>query len=64
MSLDRRGRTIYMGSFSKVLWPTLRLGFIVATERLMGAFHRQLTLRGPIASVERTTGPRRVYERR
>jgi GntR family transcriptional regulator/MocR family aminotransferase len=51
MSLDRRGRTIYMGSFSKVLWPTLRLGFIVAPERLIGVFRHQLTLRGQVASV-------------
>jgi GntR family transcriptional regulator/MocR family aminotransferase len=51
MSLDRHGRTIYMGSFSKVLWPTLRLGFIVTPERLIGAFRRHVTQRGPIASV-------------
>jgi GntR family transcriptional regulator / MocR family aminotransferase len=51
MSLDRHGRTIYMGSFSKVLWPTLRLGFIVTPERLIGAFRRHVTQRGPITSV-------------
>ena len=51
MSLDRHGCTIYMGSFSKVLWPTLRLGFIVSPERLIGAFRRHVTQRGLIASV-------------
>lgn len=36
-SLDRTGRVIYVGSFSKVLLPTLRLGFLVAPESLQPA---------------------------
>ncbi|MEO6081682.1 MAG: PLP-dependent aminotransferase family protein [Umezawaea sp.] len=33
-SLDRAGRVIYVGSFSKTLLPTLRLGFLVAPASL------------------------------
>jgi len=37
-SLDRSGRVIYVGSFSKVMLPTLRLGFVAAPP----ALHRTL----------------------
>lgn len=36
-SLDRAGRVIYVGSFSKVLLPALRLGFLVAPASLRPA---------------------------
>lgn len=36
-SLDRRGRVIYVGSFSKVMLPALRLGFMVAPASLQPA---------------------------
>jgi GntR family transcriptional regulator/MocR family aminotransferase len=36
-SLDRSGRVIYVGSFSKVMLPTLRLGFLVAPASLQAA---------------------------
>lgn len=36
-SLDRTGRVIYVGSFSKVLLPTLRLGFLIAPASLQPA---------------------------
>ena len=36
-SLDRHGRVVYVGSFSKVLVPALRLGFLVAPSSLMPA---------------------------
>ena len=44
-SLDRTGRVIYVGSFSKVLLPTLRMGFLVAPASLRTALltARQLT---------------------
>ncbi len=44
-SLDRAGRVIYVGSFSKVLLPTLRVGFMVAPASLQPALQaaRQLT---------------------
>ncbi|MEV4110068.1 PLP-dependent aminotransferase family protein [Nonomuraea sp. NPDC049695] len=38
-SLDRAGRVIYVGSFSKTLLPMLRLGFLVAPASLAPALH-------------------------
>jgi GntR family transcriptional regulator/MocR family aminotransferase len=37
-SLDHKGRVIHIGSFSKTISPTLRLGFIVAPAGLVGRF--------------------------
>jgi GntR family transcriptional regulator/MocR family aminotransferase len=39
-SLDRAGRVCYVGSFSKVMLPTLRLGFLVAPPGLVGALRK------------------------
>jgi GntR family transcriptional regulator/MocR family aminotransferase len=36
--LDRRDRVIYMGTFSKVMYPGLRLGYVVVPEPLVRAF--------------------------
>jgi GntR family transcriptional regulator / MocR family aminotransferase len=36
--LDRHGRVIYIGTFSKVLFPALRIGFVVAPPDLVDAF--------------------------
>lgn len=36
--LDNSGRVIYVGSFSKVLFPALRLGYLVVPESLVEAF--------------------------
>jgi len=33
--LDNSGRVIYAGTMSKILYPSLRLGYIVAPERLV-----------------------------
>ncbi|MEU3461100.1 PLP-dependent aminotransferase family protein [Streptomyces sp. NPDC006733] len=37
-SLDTHGRVLYVGTFSKVMFPTLRLGFLVAPPSLRRAF--------------------------
>lgn len=44
-ALDQDGRVIYVGSFSKVMLPTLRLGFLVAPTALRTALRsaKQLT---------------------
>jgi GntR family transcriptional regulator / MocR family aminotransferase len=36
-TLDNSGRVVYVGSFSKVLLPTLRLGFIITPPSLSRA---------------------------
>ncbi|MGH9481891.1 MAG: PLP-dependent aminotransferase family protein [Terriglobales bacterium] len=36
--LDQTGRVIYLGTFSKVLFPSLRLGYMIVPERLCEAF--------------------------
>jgi GntR family transcriptional regulator/MocR family aminotransferase len=40
LTLDNSGRVIYVGSFSKTLLPTLRLGFIVTPGSLTAAVHK------------------------
>ncbi|MNO73405.1 HTH-type transcriptional regulatory protein GabR [compost metagenome] len=39
-SLDRQGRVLYTGTFSKVLFPALRLGYLVAPESQVERFVR------------------------
>jgi GntR family transcriptional regulator / MocR family aminotransferase len=42
-SLDRSGAVIYVGTFTKMLFNALRLGFMVLPERLVGAFEAART---------------------
>jgi GntR family transcriptional regulator/MocR family aminotransferase len=44
-SLDRDDRVLYAGTFSKVLYPSLRLGYLVVPESLVAAFSRSNRLR-------------------
>lgn len=50
-SLDRAGRVLYVGSFSKVIFPALRLGYMVLPPGLRDAFvaAKWLTDRGSTA---------------
>ena len=38
--LDSDGRVLYMGTFSKVLYPGLKLGYLVVPKALVSAFHQ------------------------
>ncbi|GMG83698.1 PLP-dependent aminotransferase family protein [Paralimibaculum aggregatum] len=54
-SLDREGRVVYVGSFSKSVMPGLRLGFIVAERALVTRLRdlRRLMLRHPPGNNQR-----------
>lgn len=45
-SLDRTGRVIYLGTFSKVLFPALRLGYVILPESLCPPFIQAMQLLG------------------
>ena len=51
MSLDDQECVIYVGSFSKVLLPTLRLGFVVLPKRLIADAREVMGSTGPRASL-------------
>lgn len=55
-SLDRTGGVIYVGSFSKVLAPGLRLGYVVAASPVIAELRvlRRLELRHPPTNNQRT----------
>ncbi|MEM6761917.1 MAG: PLP-dependent aminotransferase family protein [Pseudomonadota bacterium] len=55
-SLDRDGRVIYVGSFSKSIFPGLRLGYIVASPPFLREARalRTLVLRHPPGQLQRT----------
>src|SRR5262249_2846427 len=36
--LDREGRVIYIGTFSRTVFPALRIGYLIAPKRLVQAF--------------------------
>jgi GntR family transcriptional regulator / MocR family aminotransferase len=46
-SLDRDGRVIHIGSFSKTISPTLRLGFLVAPVELISRFAEMASCLAP-----------------
>lgn len=51
MSLDEVGRVIYLGSFSKVMFPALRLGYMVVPEPLLPGIADRLGQLGPRAAL-------------
>ena len=44
-SLDRQGRVLYAGTFSKVMFPALRLAYLVVPAPLVPVFNRRCQLR-------------------
>jgi GntR family transcriptional regulator/MocR family aminotransferase len=55
-SLDEEGRVIYVGSFSKSLFPGLRLGYIVGSETFIREARalRMVVVRHPPGHLQRT----------
>ena len=51
MSLDPGQHTIYVGSFSKLLSPSLRLGYLVVPERLIDGLQSAIGPYGTLASL-------------
>lgn len=41
-SIDRRGRVVYLNTFSQTISPSMRLGFLVLPPRLLERFRREL----------------------
>ena len=54
-ALDEHGVVIYLGSFSKTVYPGLRVGYLVAEQPIMGASGRTETLASALSQVKSLT---------
>ncbi len=48
--LDNAGRVVYLGSFSKVIPPSIRISYLVLPERLLALYHQNSSLYNQAAS--------------
>jgi GntR family transcriptional regulator/MocR family aminotransferase len=49
-ALDREGRVVYLGTFSKTMYSDLRIGYVVLPESLVEPFRRAKALLEPVPS--------------
>ncbi|HEY1349472.1 MAG TPA: PLP-dependent aminotransferase family protein [Ktedonobacteraceae bacterium] len=51
-ALDRAGVVIYLGTFAKILFPSLRMGFLVADQQVTGRDGQERTLAEELSKVK------------
>ena len=62
--LDRHGTVLFAGSFSKVLFPSLRLGYLVIPPDLVDCFAATKSITNRHAPAARSSGLVRLHHRR